>query len=382
MSDTMPILRFVYDRRHKANDVKPASVDLEIYFNRSERKFIGTGIKVLPNQWCDTKHVVYHINAEQYNRIIDALKMKVERIFIAMQVDGEEITPQTFTDRYEGKVKPTSFLDFMYDLIAKRQVKENTRRAHFAAWETVRRIGKLRSFKDITVVNIEKFDDFLKKEDPTRCQVTIHGYHKRLKPYVIAAYKQGYIDINPYAFFDDKRGNSKEREPLTESELEQLRTIELSPRLDKVRDLFIFATYTGLSYSDLCVFRFDLDVVENRGRHYINGERIKTGSKFYTPILPPAMSVLEKYQYDLPTISLQKYNDYLHVIEALIGLRKPLTSHIARHTFATTIAILNGVSIESVSRMLGHKHVSTTQIYAKMPNTMVERQAEKLFNIK
>lgn len=382
MSETMPILRFVYDRRHKASDVKPASIDLEIYFNRRERKFIGTGIQLLPNQWCDTNHVMYHDNAEQFNRMIDALKKKVERILIAMQVDHEEITLQSFTDRYEGKTKLTSFIDFMYDSIAKRQIKDSTRRAHLAAWETVRRFGRLRSFKDVTIENIERFDDFLRREDPDRCQVTIHGYHKRLKPYVIEAYKLRYIENNPYNFFDDERGTSKEREPLTESELERLRTIELSPRLDRVRDLFIFAAYTGLSYSDMCLFRFDLDTVENNGRYFISGERLKTGSKFYTPILPPAMAVLDKYQHDLPTISLAKYNDYLHLIEALMGLRKPLTSHIARHTFATTIAILNDVSIESVSRMLGHKHISTTQIYAKMPNTMVERQAEKLFNIK
>ncbi len=367
MSETMPILRFVYDRRHKASDVKPASVDLEIYFNRQERKFIGTGIKVFPSQWCDTNHIVYHENAEQFNRIIDALKKKVERIFIAMQVDQEPITVQTFTDRYTGKVRPTSFIDFMYDSIAKRQIKESTRKAHLAAWETVRRFGRLRSFNDVTIENIERFDDFLRKEAPTRCQVTIHGYHKRLKPYVIEAYKLRYIENNPYNFFDDERGISKEREPLTESELERLRTIELSPRLDRVRDLFIFAAYTGLSYSDMCAFRFDLDTVENNGRYFINGERIKTGSKFYTPILPPAMAVLDKHLYDLPTISLQKYNDYLHVIETLMGLRKPLTSHIARHTFATTVAILNDVSIESVSRMLGHKHMQQPKYMQRCP---------------
>ena len=331
MSETMPILRFVYDRRHKASDVKPASIDLEIYFNRRERKFIGTGIKVFPNQWCDTNQVVYHENAEQCNRIINALKKKVERILIAMQVDQEDVTVQSFTDRYEGKTKPNSFIDFMYDSIAKRQIQESTRKAHLSAWETVRRFGRLRSFNDVTIENIERFDDFLRREDPNRCQVTIHGYHKRLKPYVIEAYKLRYIDTNPYSFFDDERGTSKEREPLTESELERLRIIKLSPRLDRVRDLFIFAAYTGLSYSDLCMFNFELDTVENNGKYFINGERIKTGSKFYTPILPPAMAVLDKYLYELPIISLTKYNDYLHVIEALIGLRKPLTSHTAKH---------------------------------------------------
>lgn len=378
MSEMIPLLRFVYDRRRKATDVKPAVVDLEIYFNRRERKFIGTGVQVLPNQWCDTNRVVYHENAEQLNRILDALYQKIERIIIAMQVDKEEITLQSFTDRYEGRTKSLSFLDFMYDAIAKRQITEGTRRAHIAAWETVRRFGKIRNFTDLTIENIERFDRFLRQEDPTRSQVTIHGYHKRLKPYVIEAYKLQYIENNPYDRFDDVRGTSKEREPLTKTELEQLRTMELSGKLDRVRDLFIFSAYTGLAFADLCLFRFDLDVVENGGMYFISGERLKTKTKFYTPILPPAMAVLDKYLYDLPTISMQKYNDYLHVLEEKMGLRKPLTSHIARHTFATTVTLANDVPMESVSKMLGHKHLSTTQIYAKVLTSTIERQAEKL----
>lgn len=378
MSEMIPLLRFVYDRRCKATDVKPAAVDLEIYFNRRERKFIGTGVQVLPNQWCDTNCVVYHENAEQLNRILDALYQKIERIIIAMQVDKEEITLQSFTDRYEGRTKSLSFLDFMYDAIAKRQITEGTRRAHIAAWETVRRFGKIRNFTDLTIENIERFDRFLRQEDPTRSQVTIHGYHKRLKPYVIEAYKLQYIENNPYDRFDDVRGTSKEREPLTKAELEQLRTMELSGKLDRVRDLFIFSAYTGLAFADLCLFRFDLDVVENGGMYFISGERLKTKTKFYTPILPPAMAVLDKYLYDLPIISMQKYNDYLHVLEEKMGLRKPLTSHIARHTFATTVTLANDVPMESVSKMLGHKHLSTTQIYAKVLTSTIERQAEKL----
>ena len=73
--------------------------------------------------------------------------------------------------------------------------------------------------------------------------------------------------------------------------------------------------------------------------YFISGERLKTKTKFYTPILPPAMAVLDKYLYDLPIISMQKYNDYLHVLEEKMGLRKPLTSHVARHTYATTVCL-------------------------------------------
>lgn len=375
---TMPVLRFIYDRRHKATDVKPATVELEIYFNRKERKYIGCRIQLLPYQWCSTNHVVHHENKTELNHALNDLYKKTERLLIAMQVDGEEITLQSFNDRCNGRTKLTSFIDFMYDSITTRRITAGTRRAHLVALEALRRFGRIRSFADLTVGNIERFDRFLRQEDSTREQVTIHGYHKRIKPYVIEAYRLQYIDENPYARFRAARGTSKEREPLTKAELERLRTMELSGKLERARDLFIFSAYTGLAFADLCLFRFDLDVVESNGLYFINGERLKTKTKFYTPILPPAMSVLDKYLYDLPVISMQKYNDYLHVIEEKMELRKPLTSHIARHTFATTVTLANDVPMESVSKMLGHKHLTTTQIYAKVLTTTIERQAEKL----
>ena len=331
MNDLNPILRFVYNRRHKASDVKQAPVDLEIYFNRTDRKFIGTGVQLFIGQWCDENHVVCHENADQLNMILSSLYKKVKRMIIAMQVNKEEITLESFSDRYEGRVKQISFLDFMYDSMAKRKMADSTRRAHLSAWEAVQRFGKIRNFIDLTPVNIERFDRFLREEDTTRCQVTIHGYHKRLKPYVIEAYKLQYITQNPYDLFEDIRGISKEREPLTKSELDKLRAVALHGKLDKVRDVFIFACFTGLSYSDLCLLRFDLDVINSNGMYFINGNRLKTNTKFYTPILPPAMEILKKYSFNLPTMSMQKYNDYLHVIEALLEFKKPLTSHIARH---------------------------------------------------
>ena len=106
----------------------------------------------------------------------------------------------------------------------------------------------------------------------------------------------------------------------------------------------------------------------------IDGERLKTGSRFFTPILPAAMTVLERYQYKLPKISLQKYNDYLHVIEERAGFNKPLTSHLARHTFAT-LALNSGVPIEVLARMLGHSNISVTQIYAKILSSSIEQYA-------
>ena len=144
-----------------------------------------------------------------------------------------------------------------------------------------------------------------------------------------------------------------------------------------MRDLFIFSAYTGLAYAD--VERFDFEkMTQKTGKMYcIDSERLKTGTEFYTPILKPAMDVLKKYKFKLPKISNQKANDYLHLIEAQMKLRKSLTFHIARHSFATLV-LSHDVPIEDVARMLGHKDIRVTQIYCKTLKTTVERHSEAL----
>ena len=111
--------------------------------------------------------------------------------------------------------------------------------------------------------------------------------------------------------------------------------------------------------------------------YYIDGSRLKTGSNFFTPILPPAMEILEKYNYTLPKISNQKANDYLHIIESRLGINKPITFHVARHSFAT-LALTHDIPIEKVARMLGHKDIKTTQIYAKILKSTVANHASDL----
>lgn len=370
--DTMEI-RFIYDRRKIATDIKPSPVELEIYFNRSQRKIITTKVTLLPHEW--DGYVVNRVDATQLNKYLHNIKCKYEDVIHSMNVDGIEITKDNFEETINpDKVKrPTDFMSFMYEEIFKNRIRDTTRTQHLIAFSALQRFGKIKSFQSLTPLAIQKLDDFLRKENPKRCQTTIYGYHKRIKPYVIKAYKLGYIESNPYNRFNDVRGSYKDRQPLTQQELDNLQTIKLTPVLDKIRDLFIFQCYTGIAYADLESFNYKKEVVESNGMKFIDGHRYKTGTAFYTPILPPAMKVLEKYNYKIPVITNQRYNSYLHLIELAMGLNKPLTSHIARHTFATTVALTHNVPIEIVSKMLGHKDIKTTQIYAKVLKTTVEK---------
>lgn len=284
--------------------------------------------------------------------------------------------------KINGKQFEMVIMDFFEKGYIIRDLKWSTKRAHLIALEALKRSGVIKTFDDITPENIALFDRFIRREDPTRGQTTIHGYHKRIKPYINEALRLGLIEDTPYRVFKDKHGRYKTRQPLTMDELQSIRNIELNDRqLQKVRDQFIFQCYTGLSWVDLYMFDYDRCTVEHNGVAYIDGERIKTGTKFYTPILTPAMEILKKYDYKFTVPTVQSFNRSLKIIAELIGLKKPLTSHIARHTFATTVVLANDVPIETLSKMLGHTKVSVTQVYAKILNSSVEKHAEKLNSI-
>ena len=384
MCENFPVLRFVFDRRKKASKTTPASVDLEIYFDRRHRKFIGTGVKLLPGQWDEKRHAVNRKDGLQINARLNELKKEQEEIFDEMYSQGVPYTYEgymAFTRAGEEVKRPPSFIDFMRQRITERNLRPGTKRTHLVALEALRRFGRIKSFESLTAANIYAFDAFLRRENAGRVQTTIYSYHKRVKVYVNEAFKLSYIKDNPYDHFDENRGRPKPRKPLTAEELRMLRETKFRSYLDKARDMFVFCCYTGLSYADMMAFDYKRHVVKIDGMEYIDGNRIKTGTEFFTPLLKPAKDVLEKYDYELPGMAMQRYNDYLHVIEARLDLRKPLTSHVARHTFATTVCLANDIPIETVSRMLGHRHVTTTEIYAKIMKENVERHARRLEKI-
>ena len=379
-------VKLVFDRRKRVEATGKGNVEFIIQLSRLAVKKIIVD-SMTPEEWESYKNAPFlKKEMENYQRIVNAMQllgeeMTVENFNKHIGVD----TPVRNTSKKKSKESVTeakderineSFLDFMHDAIVKEKSAATTKRQKFVALDALRRWGGIVTFADISTKKLREYDAWL-REDGTRTDVAVNNYHKRTKMYVRQAYEKGIIDKDYYSMVHFPRGKCKERNPLTEAELMKLRTVELPQREARVRDLFIFSAYTGLAFCDAQAFDF-FTMTEQRGdMFYIDGSRMKTGTKFYTPILPPAMEVLKRYNFELPKISNQKGNEYLRIVKSIAGIRKPLTFHVARHSFAT-LSLSHDVPIEKVARMLGHTDIKTTQIYAKILKSTIENYATEL----
>ena len=218
----------------------------------------------------------------------------------------------------------------------------------------------------------------------TKC--THNGMMKhiqRLKKITNFCIKNNYITNDPFISFKIKFKKSN-RVYINNEELHILKNIKLNKSLNKIRDIFLFACYTGLSYIDLYNLNIKNIQIGDDNLKWIFIKRHKTDIPSNVPILPPALVILNKYKTQnningiFPMISNQKTNIALKEIACLCNFNKKLTFHCARHTFATTITLTNGVPIETVSKMLGHNNIKTTQIYARVIDSKISADMMKL----
>ena len=347
------------------------SVEILIYVSLKCRKLIPMK-RVTPQEW------LAYQDSKELNEAIG----RYEAIVSSMVFLGEEMTLANLNSKLGITKKEKkevdvngSFVDYMTEAIKKEQIQQSTRTSREVILTGLIEFGRIQTFADLTPNNLRDFDTWLR--DGTRCDITVAKYHKVVHRYVRQVFERGIIDRDPYNSVSYPRGRYKERRPLTEEELNLIRSLNLPPKEDRVRDLFIFSAYTGLAFCDMMLFDFGTMTEKHGDLVYIDGNRLKTGSNFFTPIYKPAMDVLVKYNYKLPRISNQKGNDFLHLIESRANLHKNLTFHLARHTFAT-ISLSHDIPVENLARMLGHKDIKTTQHYAKILKSTVQRHAENL----
>jgi integrase len=196
-----------------------------------------------------------------------------------------------------------------------------------------------------------------------------------------------YIEKNPYGKYKVAL-EPTHREFLTPDELDRIeKKIIRIERLKMVRDLFVFSCYTGLSYSDITKLSKSHLQTGTDGKEWIVIDRSKTNTRCRIPILAKAAEILKRYEdyptvYDtnrvLPRLTNQKLNSYLKELGDMCKICKSITMHMARHTFATTVTLLNGVPIETVSKILGHTSLKTTQIYAKIVDQKISEDMDML----
>ena len=233
----------------------------------------------------------------------------------------------------------------------------------------------LRDIKNIFVVDFENF--LIQKYDYGKN--TRAKFLQRFHSVILIAKRNNWIKTDPFDNFII--GSQKvDRGYLTQAEVDAIWNKELNViRLEKVRDAFIFAYYTGLAYIDVCNLK-QHNIVTINGERWIQTRRQKTDTLVEVPLLKIPELIIEKYKGRVPGDSLipistnQKVNAYLKEIADLCGIQKNLSYHLARHTFATTITLSKGVSMESVSKMLGHTKITTTQIYARILNSKVKEE--------
>lgn len=217
-------------------------------------------------------------------------------------------------------------------------------------------------------------------------------YLSNFRKIVNRCLRNGWLQKDPFHGFKMTK-REVERSALTESELEAITALSFPvERLRLVRDIFLFSCYSGLAYADVSKLKRSEIIMGIDGEKWLVSKRQKTDVSARIPLLPPALKIIEQYSNHpqcmlqnrvLPILSNQKMNAYLKEIADKAGIHKNLTFHIARHTFATTVTLSNGVPIETVSKMLGHRSLRTTQHYAKILDKKISEDMkglrEKLF---
>lgn len=366
-----PTMRFVFDRKHVATKNKKGLVQIEVT-SEGKRKWIGTSVKLYADQWNEKKKVVNSVHSIQLNAMLDGMMSKLNDFILDLFRNDQQFDFEKLNAFLEKSNHSDSFIDFVRTRIEDRaDLEESTRKQHRTLLQSLEKFGKINYMDDLTKANITLYDEFLHQQGIS--QPTIYNYHKRLKRYLHEAMKFGLLDADPYIGLHFERGKFEKRKYLTEEELKMIRACKINmPSIDRVRDLFLFQCYTGLAYADFEKFDFEKDVEEKNGKYIVADRRKKTNEDYKIVLLTPAIEILKKYDYKLPVISNQQYNIMLKVVAQYAGIDKNITTHMGRHTFAV-FALNNGVSIEIVSKMLGHTNIRTTQIYAKVLNSEVEK---------
>lgn len=365
-----PLLKFIFDRKHVATGEKEAPVELRATGDYKQIYFI-TGVTLTKRQWNQSAaQVVNRPDAQELNVTLEKFMRNVRQVINDMLDEGD-VDMMAIRDRLKRKrAGVVSAIEFMDRRSKERQhglsgdSKERYDRfmRKFIEW------GVIEYFEDITETNIIAFDQWLDKKN-MKPYSKWNNYHRFLNSFIIDAVREGLMTRNPYLHVRIKKEKSAGGigKYLSPEEFQLVKDAELpTESLRRIRDLFVFQTYTCMAYKDLAAFKAS-KITEVKGMKVYVGQRVKTGQTFTVPLLQEALDILSKYHNRLPIITNIKYNYYLKVVAQAAGIDKPISSHWARHTGATLLLNEGNCDMKIVAKILGHSTTRITeQVYAKL----------------
>jgi site-specific recombinase XerD len=367
----------------------------------NKRSEIATRYAVISKKWNQRSQTVMGDNEEatEINKELAIIKADILKHYNRMVALDKVITTELLKNEYLGtKEKEKTLkelLDFYHSrfnekvLIGKKSA--NTLKCINTSNDKIKAFIKYRfkvsdmNLSEIRLSFITELEHYLVTKDKLSNNSAMKYIHT-FKRIIKFAVDQEWLEKSPVSQFRCTY-HPPQRERLTMEEIMKLYRKELSIRLAEVRDVFVFCCFTGFGYIDLYKLTPENIVTGIDGGKWIAKDREKTGTNERVPLLPIPLEILDRYKNDpycrekgclLPVNTNQCYNAYLKEIATICEVNKYLTTHIARHTFATTVTLENDVPIETVSQMLGHRSIKTTQLYAKVTQKKISNNMKDL----
>lgn len=359
---------------------------------------ISTKQNILPEKWGDGKPIGHTREDQAITAVLEEIRTKAYYKFLQLQGQNINVTPERLKQALLGKdqVQPRGYVEIFDQWLVEysKMVGITTSKRTLDKYILVRNrlqeyIASQLGVKDISLEEVtpkflSNFDNYL------RVEYNMANNHamkirQKLRTIYKVAIDNGWVSKNPFStvkiHFDPV-----ERDVLTKSELTALiQTDMIFDRLEKMRDVFVFACFTGLAHCDVAGLTKENIITDEAGQVWLKTHRQKTSEMVDIPLLEIPQLIIKKYQGMkelngklLPTLTNSCSNLYLKEVAVRCGINKTLTFHMARHTFATTVTLSNGVPIESVAKMLGHRNIRTTQIYAKIIKDKLAEDMSKL----
>ena len=373
------VYKLVFDRKRALNSQGMALVQVEAYMDGRKRYF-STHVYLKPEQWDGRrKRVRSHPNAETLNRRISGFVATLENLELQLWREGRRVSPTLLKETLCKETGGQSFIRFVEHEVRDAAVKESTRRN---LRSTLRQLCAFRPqilFADLTFEFVADFELFLRRQNLHTNTVAKHLKH--LKQQVNAAIRKDYLHPQRHPFRDYKIKTATYRHThLTLDELaclEQLRLHGRHTRLQKTLDAFLFCCYAGLRYSDFTSLSSD-NLVNIGKEQWLIYRSVKTQTEVRLPLFVlfggKGLAILERYADCLNDFFHLKdnsnVNKQLRLLGRMAGLNKTFSFHTARHTNATLL-IYKGINITTIQKLLGHKNVKTTQVYAQIMDRTV-----------